>query len=121
MEDAHAPSLRRHSVSGKDAEVVCGQFVPSTGDRRLSDAEVSLRLELVGWLPGWSARGLSRPARCWGQLAAGVLAAEELFDEELDEEELEDSFDDELEDSFEEESELDELTVLELAERESVA
>ncbi|WP_319803258.1 hypothetical protein [Brevibacterium sp. CFH 10365] len=50
-----------------------------------------------------------------------MLAAEELFDEEVDEEEPEDSVDDELEDSFDEESELDELTVLELAERESVA
>ena len=57
----------------------------------------------------------------WGQLAAGVLAAEELLDDELDDEVLEDSFVEELEDSFEEESELDELTVLELLERESVA
>lgn len=53
------------------------------------------------------------------QLAAGVLAAEELLDDEVDV--LEDSFDDELEDSFEEESELEELTVLDLLERESVA
>ena len=55
-----------------------------------------------------------------GQLAAGVLAAEELLDDEFDDEVLEDSFAEELEDSFEE-SELDELTVLELLERESVA
>ena len=55
-----------------------------------------------------------------GQLAAGVLAAEELLDDELDDEVLEYSFVEELEDSFEE-SELDELTVLELLERESVA
>ena len=56
-----------------------------------------------------------------GQLAAGVLAAEELLDDEFDDEVLEDSFAEELEDSFEEESELEELTVLELVERESVA
>ena len=55
-----------------------------------------------------------------GQLAAGVLATEELLDDEFDDEVLEDSFVEELEDSFEE-SELDELTVLELLERESVA
>ncbi|GGC30452.1 hypothetical protein GCM10010974_11260 [Brevibacterium sediminis] len=48
-----------------------------------------------------------------------MLAAEELLDDEVDV--LEDSFDDELEDSFEEESELEELTVLDLLERESVA
>ena len=55
------------------------------------------------------------------QLAAGVLAAEEVLDDEFDEEVLEVSFADELEDSFEEESELEELTVLDLLERESVA
>ena len=48
-----------------------------------------------------------------------MLAAEELFDDEVDV--LEVSFADELEDSFEEESELEELTVLDLLERESVA
>ena len=62
----------------------------------------------------------SEPDRL-GQLAAGVLAAEELLDDEFDDEVLEDSFAEELEDSFEEESELEELTVLELLERESVA
>lgn len=50
-----------------------------------------------------------------------MLAAEELLDDEFDDEVLEDSFAEELEDSFEEESELEELTVLELLERESVA
>ena len=55
------------------------------------------------------------------QLAAGVLAAEEVLDDEFDEEVLEVSFADELEDSFEEESGLEELTVLDLLERESVA
>lgn len=48
-----------------------------------------------------------------------MLAVEELLDDEVDE--LEASFDDELEDSFEEESELEEVTVLDLLERESVA
>jgi len=48
-----------------------------------------------------------------------VFAVAELLNDEVDE--LEDSFDDELEDSFEEESELEELTVLDLLERESVA
>lgn len=48
-----------------------------------------------------------------------MLAAEELLDDEVDE--LEASFDDELEDSFEEESEPEEVTVLDLLERESVA
>ena len=48
-----------------------------------------------------------------------MLAVEELLDDEVDE--LEASFDDELEDSFEDESELEELTVLDLLERESVA
>ncbi|WP_348981454.1 hypothetical protein [Brevibacterium sp. 'Marine'] len=97
MEEAHAPSLRRHAAGGKGAEIACGQFVPSTGDRCLS------------------AEGRS------GQLAAGVLAAEELLDDEFDVVEVELSFADELEDSFEEESELEELTVLDLLERESVA
>lgn len=60
-------------------------------------------------------------ANRFGQLAAGVLAAEEVLDDEFDEEVLEVSFADELEDSFEEESELEELTVLDLLERESVA
>lgn len=57
----------------------------------------------------------------FGQLAAGELAVEELLAVEFDEEVLEVSFADELEDSFEEESELEELTVLDLLERESVA
>lgn len=48
-----------------------------------------------------------------------MLSVEELLDDEVDE--LEASFDDELEDSFEEESELEEVTVLDLLERESVA
>ncbi|MGC2939384.1 MULTISPECIES: hypothetical protein [unclassified Brevibacterium] len=56
-----------------------------------------------------------------GQLAAGVLAAEEVLDDEFAEEEPEDSCADEIEDSFEDESELDELTLLEFVERESVA
>ena len=50
-----------------------------------------------------------------------MLAAEEVLDDEFVEEVLEVSFADELEDSFEEESELEELTVLDLLERESVA
>lgn len=62
---------------------------------------------------------MSHLAGVGGQLAAGVLAVEEVLDDEVDE--LEASFDDELEDSFEEESELEELTVLDLLERESVA
>lgn len=48
-----------------------------------------------------------------------MLAVEELLDDEVNE--LEASFDDEPEDSFVEESELEELTVLDLLERESVA
>ncbi|WP_338142548.1 hypothetical protein [Brevibacterium linens] len=45
----------------------------------------------------------------------------EELDDEFDVVEVELSFADELEDSFEEESELEELTVLDLLERESVA
>ncbi|MGO0603905.1 hypothetical protein [Brevibacterium linens] len=97
MEEAHPPSLRRHAAGGKGAEIACGQVVPSTGNRCLSDEGRS------------------------GQLAAGVLAAVEELDDEFDVVEVELSFADELEDSFEEESEFGELTVLDLLERESVA
>lgn len=113
MEDAHAPSLRRCAAGGKGAELACGQFTPSTSDRCLSDKSRS------GAISGRLEVEVSHLAGVGGQLAAGVLAVEEVLDDEVDE--LEASFDDELEDSFEEESELEELTVLDLLERESVA